>query len=143
MRPEPLRIDPAARATAVRTAAGCAALALLLAAANACGKKGPPMPPLITLPVRAAFNYRKKAGRREYVRVALKRTADGGVEALKHKQEGAGVLTSLTETDGLVELADCKGLRRVYLYDTKVTAPGIAGLKKALPDCDVTQMQIE
>ncbi|MGV3635495.1 MAG: gephyrin-like molybdotransferase Glp [Pseudorhodoplanes sp.] len=62
--------------------------------------------PLITLPVRAAFSYRKKAGRREYVRVALKRTADGGVEALKHKQEGAGVLTSLTETDGLVELAE-------------------------------------
>jgi molybdopterin molybdotransferase len=62
--------------------------------------------PLVTLPVRAAFSYRKKAGRREYVRVALKRAADGVVEAVKHKQEGAGVLTSLTETDGLVELAE-------------------------------------
>jgi molybdopterin molybdotransferase len=62
--------------------------------------------PLTTLPVRAAFTYRKKAGRREYVRVALKRAPDGAVEAIKHKQEGAGVLTSLTETDGLVELAE-------------------------------------
>lgn len=62
--------------------------------------------PLVTLPVRAAFSYRKKAGRREYVRVALKRAPDGVVEAVKHRQDGAGVLTSLTETDGLVELAE-------------------------------------
>src|SRR5262249_61545138 len=33
--------------------------------------------PLLALPVRAAFGYRKKAGRREYVRVKLERTADG------------------------------------------------------------------
>lgn len=63
-------------------------------------------PALMTLPVRAAFGYRKKAGRREYVRVALRRADDGVVEAVKHKQEGAGVLTSLTETDGLVELPE-------------------------------------
>jgi molybdopterin molybdotransferase len=67
---------------------------------------GANMPPLTALPVRAAFAYRKKQGRREYVRVALKRAADGVVEAIKHKQEGAGVLTSLTETDGLVELSE-------------------------------------
>ncbi len=62
--------------------------------------------PLMPLPVRAAFGYRKKAGRREYVRVRLRRGADGAVEAVKHAQEGAGVITSLTETDGLVELAE-------------------------------------
>ncbi len=62
--------------------------------------------PLVPLPVRAAFSYRKKNGRREYVRVALKRAADGYVEALRHPQEGAGVITSLTETDGLVELPE-------------------------------------
>jgi molybdopterin molybdotransferase len=61
---------------------------------------------LVPLPVRAAFSYRKKKGRREYIRVALRRAADGGVEAVKHPQEGAGVITSLTETDGLAELAD-------------------------------------
>jgi len=56
--------------------------------------------------VRAAFDYRKKEGRREYVRVALRTAADGVVEAVKHAQEGAGVITSLTETDGLVELPE-------------------------------------
>ncbi|HEY8268260.1 MAG TPA: gephyrin-like molybdotransferase Glp [Xanthobacteraceae bacterium] len=61
--------------------------------------------PLIALPVRAAFRYNKKKGRREYVRVAL-RAANGGWEAVKHPQEGAGVLTSLTETDGLAELPE-------------------------------------
>jgi molybdopterin molybdotransferase len=62
--------------------------------------------PLLPLPVRAAFEYRKKAGRREYVRVKLVRNADGIVEAVKHAQEGAGIITSLTETDGLVELSE-------------------------------------
>src|SRR5262245_139995 len=62
--------------------------------------------PLLALPVRAAFAYRKKAGRREYVRVKLTRSSDGEVEAVKHAQEGAGIITSLTETDGLVELSE-------------------------------------
>ena len=70
--------------------------------------------PLLALPVRAAFGYRKKAGRREYVRVKLERTADGTVEAVKHAQEGAGIITSLTETDGLVELSE----------DTTTVTPG-------------------
>ena len=62
--------------------------------------------PLIALPVRAAFAYRKKKGRREYVRVALTRLADGGIEASKYPREGAGVISSLTETDGLAELTE-------------------------------------
>ncbi len=62
--------------------------------------------PLVPLPVIAAFSYRKKKGRREYVRVALRPAVGGGVEAVKHPQEGAGVITSLTETDGLAELPD-------------------------------------
>ena len=61
---------------------------------------------LTPLPVRAAFSYRKKKDRREYVRVALRRAADGELEAVKHPQDGAGVLTSLTETDGLLELGE-------------------------------------
>jgi molybdopterin molybdotransferase len=62
--------------------------------------------PLVPLPVRVGFAYKKKAGRREYVRVSLKRRADGELEAIKHPQDGAGVITSLTETDGLLEFAD-------------------------------------
>ena len=62
--------------------------------------------PLFYLPVVSAFDYRKKSGRREYVRVSLKPNANGGYEAFKHPQDGAGVITSLTETDGLIELPD-------------------------------------
>jgi molybdopterin molybdotransferase len=61
---------------------------------------------LIAMPVRAAFSYKKRKGRREYVRVALRPAADGAIEAFKHAQDGAGVITSLTETDGLAELME-------------------------------------
>ena len=61
--------------------------------------------PLVPLPVRAAFSYRKKAGRREYVRVNLRKGADGGLEAIKFPREGAGLLSSLVDTDGLASLA--------------------------------------
>lgn len=62
--------------------------------------------PRPTLPVRAGFAYRKKTGRREYVRVRLEPMAEGGFRAIKHPRDGAGVLTSLTETDGLAELPE-------------------------------------
>ena len=61
---------------------------------------------LVPLPVRATFSYRKKKARREYVRVSLRAGADGVVEASKYPQDGAGIITSLTETDGLAELAE-------------------------------------
>jgi len=64
------------------------------------------MAPLVPIPVRAAFAYRKKSGRREYVRVSLRKASDGALEATKFPREGAGLLSSLVETDGLVELAE-------------------------------------
>ncbi len=69
---------------------------------------------LTPLPVRAAFAYKKKKDRREYVRVALRRASDGEIEAVKHPQDGAGILTSLTETDGLLE----------FLEDVTAIEPG-------------------
>mgnify|MGYP005995188759 CR=1 FL=1 len=62
--------------------------------------------PPLAWPVRAGLGYRKKAGRREFVRVSLVRGEDGTVEARKFPRDGAGVLTSLSESDGLVELPD-------------------------------------
>ncbi|WP_232630484.1 molybdopterin molybdotransferase MoeA [Methylobacterium sp. Leaf118] len=61
--------------------------------------------PPLTFPVRAGFPYRKKQGRREFVRVTLEAGAEGR-EARKFSRDGAGVLTSLTGSDGLVELPD-------------------------------------
>jgi molybdopterin molybdotransferase len=60
--------------------------------------------PLLSWPVIATFDYKKKSGRREYVRVALRLRPDGNYDAVKHPQDGAGVITSLTETAGLIEL---------------------------------------
>jgi molybdopterin molybdotransferase len=77
----------------------CVVWPLLLRLAGAAPRR------LIALPVRAAFPYRKRRGRREYVRVSL-RPAAGGIEAVKFPRDGAGVITSLTETDGLVELGE-------------------------------------
>ena len=62
--------------------------------------------PLVAMPARAAFSYKKRKGRREYVRVALRKRPDGTIDAVKYPQDGAGVLTSLTETDGLAELGE-------------------------------------
>jgi molybdopterin molybdotransferase len=62
--------------------------------------------PLVPLPVRAAFDYSKRKGRREYVRVTLRHSPTGDVEAVKYAKDGAGIITSLTETDGLVELPE-------------------------------------
>lgn len=61
----------------------------------------------------ADFSYRKKAGRREYVRVAL---AFGGAlpVARKYPREGAGLLTSLTQSDAFAELPE----------DVTAVAPG-------------------
>jgi molybdopterin molybdotransferase len=61
---------------------------------------------LIPMPVRAAFAYRKKIGRREYVRVSLRSGVGGDVEAIKFPREGAGLLSSLVQTDGLIELGE-------------------------------------
>ncbi len=60
-------------------------------------------PRLLRSTVTAGFGYRKKAGRREYVRVSL--SQDGAQTiATKYPVDGAGVITSMTRTDGLVEL---------------------------------------
>ena len=61
-------------------------------------------PPAVA--VRAQFSYRKKTARREYVRVHLRKAADGTFEARKFPREGAGLLSSLVDTDGVVELPE-------------------------------------
>jgi molybdopterin molybdotransferase len=59
--------------------------------------KAPPM-----LLARAGFAYRKKSGRLEYVRVTL----DAEGVAHRYPKEGAGIITSLTESDALMALPE-------------------------------------
>jgi len=56
--------------------------------------------------VRAAFEHRKKTGRREWVRVSLVPDGAGGLEARKFPREGAGILSSMVASDGLAELPE-------------------------------------
>jgi len=61
--------------------------------------------PLPRFPARAEFHARKKPGRREYLRVRLQPGAPlPGAE--KFRREGAGLLTSLTESDAFAELPE-------------------------------------
>ena len=56
--------------------------------------------------VRADFAHKKKAERREWVRASLTALPDGGFAARKFERQGAGILSSLVESDGLVELPE-------------------------------------
>ena len=56
------------------------------------------------LRVQADFPYKKKTGRREWVRAGLGYDDEGRPVAIKHHSSGAGILTSMVAADGLVEL---------------------------------------
>lgn len=56
--------------------------------------------------VRADFEHKKKADRREWVRARLVVDSAGGLVAKKFPREGAGILSSMVESDGLVELPE-------------------------------------
>ena len=56
--------------------------------------------------VRAGFELRKKLGRREWLRVRIDRDDDGAPVARKFPRDGAGILTSMVQSDGLVELPE-------------------------------------
>ena len=56
--------------------------------------------------VRADFDHKKKLDRREWVRARLKTGDDGNLAAVKFSREGAGILSSMVESHGLVELPE-------------------------------------
>ena len=66
-----------------------------------------PAPPRL-LRVRANFVYRKKPGRREYLRASLRRDGDH-ITADKYPKDGAGILSSIVQSDGLIILDEDTG----------------------------------
>ena len=56
--------------------------------------------------VRADFDHKKKIDRREWVRAKLVTDDDGDLTAVKFPREGAGILSSLVDSHGLVELPE-------------------------------------
>jgi len=59
--------------------------------------------------VRTGFAMKKKLGRREFVRARLETGGDGAPVAVRYAESGAGILTSMVESDGLVELPEDQG----------------------------------
>jgi len=60
------------------------------------------MPPL-SFPVTAGFAWKKRSGRREYLRATVAR--DGGaVVAQRYPKDGAGILSSIVQSQGFVIL---------------------------------------
>jgi len=64
------------------------------------------LPPPPRFQVEAAFSYRKKANRREFVRVRLENRPGEDPLAYKFPKEGAGILTSVAQSHGFVELPE-------------------------------------
>ena len=56
--------------------------------------------------IQSGFDYKKKRGRREWLRVTLINGGDGKIRAQKYPQDGSGILSSMVNADGLVELSE-------------------------------------
>lgn len=56
--------------------------------------------------VPADFSMKKKPGRREYLRARIINDGGGDVCVRKIEREGSGILTSLTEADGLIDVPE-------------------------------------
>ena len=68
--------------------------------------------------VPSAFDFKKKSGRREWLRARLEAQADGTLAAVKFAQEGSGILTSMVQSDGLVVLDEaCEAVQAGELVE--------------------------
>lgn len=65
----------------------------------------------LRLPVIADFTFRRKPGRREWLRARLRRDEQGGLRAAMYPHNSSAALSSLSWADGLIELAEtCAGV---------------------------------
>jgi molybdopterin molybdotransferase len=85
---------------------------------------GAAMTPPLTFPVQAGFAYKKREGRREYVRATLDREA-GAMVARKHPKDGAGILSSIVQSDGFV------------ILDESLSGLAVGGMVEFLPFSEV------
>ncbi|MGB8276241.1 MAG: gephyrin-like molybdotransferase Glp [Alphaproteobacteria bacterium] len=60
----------------------------------------------LTFKVAADFAYKKRRPRLEWIRARLVHNGSGMPAARPHPKEGAGILTSMVESDGLVEIPE-------------------------------------
>ena len=63
-------------------------------------------PEPVRFPLPATFSQRKKLGRREFWRARLTRAVGGQLQVAKFPRDGSGLISSLRESDGLVEVSE-------------------------------------
>jgi molybdopterin molybdotransferase len=63
-------------------------------------------PEPVRYPVPAGFTQKKKVGRREFWRAKLAHDSDGRLVVAKFPRDGSGLISSLREADGLIEVAE-------------------------------------
>ena len=56
--------------------------------------------------VTTDFNFKKKSGRKEFLRVKISKNLNGQIKIKNYPNAGSGVFTSMVETDGLIELPE-------------------------------------
>ena len=56
--------------------------------------------------VTTDFDFKKKSGRKEFLRVTISRNSNGQMKIKNYPNSGSGVFTSMVETDGLIELPE-------------------------------------
>jgi molybdopterin molybdotransferase len=59
----------------------------------------------VRYPIYAAFSQKKKGGRREFWRAQLT-SKNGSLAVAKFPRDGSGLISSLRESDGLIEVAE-------------------------------------
>ncbi len=74
----------------------------------------------VRIPVCAGFNFKRRAGRREWLRARLVQNADGAFEAIAFSSTSSGMLSSMVWAEGLIELPESctqvsKGDQVLYL----------------------------
>jgi molybdopterin molybdotransferase len=60
----------------------------------------------VRFPLPAAFSQSKKLGRREFWRARLTRATDERLQVAKFPRDGSGLISSLREADGLIEVPE-------------------------------------
>ncbi|MGC2856035.1 gephyrin-like molybdotransferase Glp [Novispirillum sp. DQ9] len=60
----------------------------------------------LTFPAVADFSFKKRVGRREWLRASLRRDDAGRLIVSRYPREGSGILTSMVVSDGLAELPE-------------------------------------
>ena len=57
-------------------------------------------------PIKSGFSFSKKPGRREWLRASINRDLKDELQLVKFPNEGSGILSSMVESDGLIELGE-------------------------------------